>query len=66
METFSHLVNKAALGGFLSGYKVRCRGREELQITHLLWFEALSGMCINLETSSIMPVGETEDPEMLT
>ena len=47
METFSHLVNKAALGGFLAGYKVRGRGGEELQITHLLWFEVLFGMCIN-------------------
>ena len=26
MEAFSTLVNKAALGGFLSGYKVKGRG----------------------------------------
>ena len=31
----------------------------------LLWFEAISGLSINLEKSLIMPVGNVEDLEIL-
>lgn len=31
----------------------------------LLWFEALSGLNINLGRSSIMPVGDVKDEELL-
>ena len=70
------------MGGFLSGYKIKGRGRGEMLVTHLLFaddtlvfcyssrdqmmylkwilllFEALSGMWINLEKSSIVPMGD--------
>ena len=37
MEVFSILVDKAALGGFLSGYTITNRRGEAMQITHLLF-----------------------------
>ena len=37
MEIFSILVDKAAYGGFLLGFKIADRFDEELQITHLLF-----------------------------
>ena len=84
MEVFSTLIDGVAVGGFLTGYKVRGRYGEDLKITHLLfaddtlvfcqdstelmiflrwilvWFEALSGLKINLDKSSILPMGDGE------
>ena len=89
MEALSILINKMVEGGFLSGYKLRDRGGNEVQVSHLLfaddtqvfcedsrdkimylswvllWFEALSGMRINLDKSSILPVGDEENPDLL-
>ena len=44
-----------------------CASRDQMMYLKwiLLMFEALSGMWINLEKSSIIPVGEVEDPETL-
>ena len=39
MEVFSNLVDKAALGGFLTGFNIVNRRGEEEQITHLLFAE---------------------------
>ena len=89
MEALSILINKMVEGGFLSGYKLRDRGGNEVQVSHLLfaddtqvfcedsrdqimylswvllWFESLSGMRINLDKSSILPVGDEENPDLL-
>ena len=88
IEVFLILINKAAGGGFLSGFSLRER-TGEVQVTHLLfeddtlafckdlreelvhlnwillWFEALSGMKINLSKIVILPVGSVENLECL-
>ena len=90
MEALSCLINKAVSGGFLSGCRVRGRGGNGVQVTHLLfaddtmvfceasleqmvflswilmWFEAISGLKINLDKSEIFPVGRVENVEDLT
>ena len=45
MEVFSILVDKAAFGGFLSGFKLVNRDGEELQITHLLYADDTLVFC---------------------
>ncbi|RVW14783.1 putative mitochondrial protein [Vitis vinifera] len=54
MEVLSALIRRAIEGDFISGY-----------ITHLswilFWFEAASGLRINLAKSEILPVGEVEE-----
>ena len=45
MEVFSILVDKAASGGFLSGFKLANRDGEELQITHLLYADDTLVFC---------------------
>ena len=89
METFSSLVNKVALGGFLSRHRVGGRGRGEMLISYLLFvddtlvfcgdsrdqmmylkwilllFEILFGQRINLDKSSMIPMGDVESPEVL-
>ena len=89
MEVFSNLVDKAASWGFLTGFNIANRQREEEHITHLLfvdntlvfyndtreqlaylswvllWFEAIPGLKINLEKSSILPVKTVENLEDL-
>ena len=89
MEVFSNLVDKAASGGFLTGFNIANRQGEEEQITHLLfvddtlvfcndtreqlaylswvllWFEAIFGLKINMEKSSILSVGIVENLEYL-
>ena len=89
MEALSLMIDKAAEGGFISGYVFKGRDNTEKQITHLLfaddtlvfckdtedqmthlcwilaWFEALSGLKINLEKSSLFPVGRVEDVDGL-
>ena len=88
MEVFSNLVDKAASGGFLTGFNIANKQGEE-QITHLLfaydtlvfcndtreqlaylswvllWFEAIYGLKINMEKSSILSVGIVENLEDL-
>ena len=73
MEALSCLINRAVSEGFLSSYRVRGRGGDEVQVTHflfvddtlvfceaspeqmvflswlLMWFEAISGLKINLD-----------------
>ena len=87
MEVFSNLVDKAASWGFLTGFNISNRQREDEHITPLLfvdntlvfyndtreqlaylswvllWFEAISGLKINLEKSSILPVKTVENLE---
>ena len=89
MEAFSLLMDRAAVGGFISSYKFEGRNDTERQITHLLfaddtlvfckdtedemvylswilaWFEAMSGLSINLDKSSLIPVGRVENVENL-
>ena len=88
MEAFSLLLDRAAKGGFISGYKFKGRNGTERQITHLFvadtfvsckdtkdqmaylswilaWFEALFGLRINLDKSSLLPVGRVEYEENL-
>ena len=59
MVQISHLL-------FADDTLVFCRDSKE-QMTHLcwilLWFEAFSGLNINLEKSCVMPVGNVEDIE---
>ena len=45
MEVFSILVDKAASGGFLSGFNLVSKGGEEMQITHLLFVEDTLVFC---------------------
>ena len=37
MEVLFRLIDKAVMGGFLSGYKLRNRVEEEITITHVLF-----------------------------
>ncbi|RVW74015.1 hypothetical protein CK203_055872 [Vitis vinifera] len=59
MEVLGVLIRRAVEGGFLSGD----------HLSHLswilFWFEAASGLKINLGKSEIIPVGEVEDIEEL-
>ena len=45
MEVFSILVDKAAFGGLLSGFKIADRLGEELQVTHLLFADDTLVFC---------------------
>ena len=45
MEVFSNLVDKAALGGFLTGFNIANRQGEEEQITHLLFADDTLVFC---------------------
>ena len=89
MEALLLMIDKAAEGGFISGYVFKGRDNTVKQITHLLfaddtlvfcndteeqmthlcwilaWFEALSGLKINLEKNSLLPVGRVEDVDGL-
>ena len=89
MEVFSCMLRRAISGGFLSGWRVRGRSGEGVQISHLLfaddtlvfceesldqmtniswllmWFEACSGLKINLEKSELILVGRVHDMEGL-
>ena len=89
MEALSLLIDKAAEGGYIFGYKFKGRNGTVSQITHLLfaddtlvfckdsedqmiflswilaWFEALSGLKINLEKSLLLPVGRVDGVERL-
>ena len=89
MEVLSVLIRKAVDGAFLSGCRIRGRGRMKMNISHLLfaddtivfceakkehltylswtlcWFEAASGLRINLAKSEIIPIGEVEEVEEL-
>ena len=44
MEAFSLLIDKAAVGGwgYLTGFKIRGRGGDEKQVTHLLFTDVKS------------------------
>ena len=85
VEVFSCLIKRVVDGGFLSGWRVKGRSEEGVQISHLLfvddtlvfcqasqdqltylswllmWFEAVSGLRINLEKSELIPVGRVEN-----
>ena len=37
MDALSRLIDKAVMGGFLSGYKLRNRVGEEITISHFLF-----------------------------
>ena len=45
MEVFSNLVDKAASGGFLTGFNIANRQGEEEQITHLLFADDTLVFC---------------------
>ena len=45
MEVFSTLIDRAIVGGFLTGYKVRIRHGEDLNITHLLFVDDTLVFC---------------------
>ena len=86
---FSILIDKAASGGFLSGFNLKGKNCEKVQVTHLLfaddtfvfykdsreqlvylnwilmWFEALSGLKINLSKSALVTMGSVENLESL-
>ncbi|RVW40207.1 hypothetical protein CK203_078389 [Vitis vinifera] len=59
MEVLSALLRRTVDGGFISGY----------HLTYLswilAWFEAASGLKINLAKSEVIPVGEVEDIDEL-
>ena len=85
MEALCCLVKRAVNGGFLTACKVRGRGGEGAQVSHLLfvddtlvfceysqdqmmylcwalmWFEAISGLRINLKKSELILVGCVEN-----
>ncbi|RVW28818.1 hypothetical protein CK203_096920 [Vitis vinifera] len=60
METLSHLLSRAKKGGFIDGFLVK--GRYDLVF---MWFEACSGLKINLEKSELIPVGDVPNLEEL-
>ena len=47
MEALSILINKVMEGGFLSGYKLRDRGGNEVQVSHLLFADDTLVFCEN-------------------
>ena len=49
METFSLLVDRAAEGGFISGYKFKGRNGTKRQITHLLFADDTLIFCEDME-----------------
>ncbi|RVX00219.1 putative ribonuclease H protein [Vitis vinifera] len=60
MEVLSALLRRAAVGGFFSG----CRKENMTFLSWILaWFEAASGLRINLAKSELIPVGEVEEIE---
>ena len=89
VDALSLMIDKAAEGGYISGYIFKERDNIVKQITHLhladdtlvfckdaeehmtylcwilAWFEALLGLNINLEKSSLLPVGKVDDVEGL-
>ncbi|RVX19375.1 putative ribonuclease H protein [Vitis vinifera] len=66
MEVFSSMMRRAISGGYLSGWKVS-GGRDEMTYLSwlLMWFEACSGLRINLEKSEMIPVGRVMNIEGL-
>ena len=89
MEVLSCLLRCAVNEGFLLAVKVRSRGSEGVQVSHLLfaddtlvfygaskdqllylswilmWFEAMSGLRINLDKSELISMGGVENTEAL-
>ena len=45
MEALSVLINKARMGGFWSGWRVRGRGGEVVEISHLLFADDTLVFC---------------------
>ncbi|RVX21268.1 putative ribonuclease H protein [Vitis vinifera] len=66
MEVFSSMMRRAISGGYLFGWKVS-GGRDEMTYLSwlLMWFEACSGLRINLEKSEMIPVGRVLNIEGL-
>jgi hypothetical protein len=88
METLSHLMDRATIGGYISGFAVGsgvdplvashllfvddtlifCNA-DQVQIAHLRavfsWFEAVSGLKVNLAKSEMVPVGVVPNLESL-
>ncbi|RVW50024.1 Retrovirus-related Pol polyprotein from transposon RE1 [Vitis vinifera] len=62
MEVLSTMISRAGEGGFISGSR-----REQLTNLSwiLAWFEAASGLRINLAKSVLIPVGEVDGMEEL-
>ena len=48
MEVYSALIEKAAIGGFLLGYRVMGRNGEEMNVTHLLFANDTLEFCQDL------------------
>ena len=89
MEVLSCLLRCAVNEGFLLAFKVRSRGSERVQASHLLfpddtlvfcgaskdqllylswilmWFEAMSGLRINLDKSELISMGGVENTKAL-
>ena len=80
METLSCLIKRAISKGYLTNCRVKRRGGEGVQLTHipyvndtlifyeawlLIWFEAIFGQKINLDKSEILLVGRVENLEKL-
>ncbi|WKA03334.1 hypothetical protein VitviT2T_021449 [Vitis vinifera] len=89
MEALNCLLKKAICGGFLSACQVKGRGREGVEVSHLLfaddtlifceageeqmtflcwvlmWFEAISGLKVNLDKSELILVGRVENVDDL-
>ena len=53
MEAFSLLVDRAAEGGFISGYKFKGRNATERQITHLLFVDDTLVFCKDTEDQMV-------------
>ena len=81
METLSRLIDRAVEGGYLASFKFKSRRGQEVGVTlifckdneeekaylswTLMWFEAAFGLRINMEKSSIIPVGRVDNVESL-
>ncbi|RVX22326.1 LINE-1 reverse transcriptase-like [Vitis vinifera] len=67
MEILDVLIRRAVEGGYLSGCNIRMANKD--QVSHLswilFWFEAASGLRMNLAKSEIIPVGEVEEIQEL-
>ncbi|RVX21330.1 hypothetical protein CK203_002101 [Vitis vinifera] len=63
MEALSCLINRAVRRGFLTGCKIRERGGNGIQVSHLLFVD--DTLSINLNKSEILPVGRVENVEVL-
>ena len=79
MEVFTRMLNPASSAGLISDFKVGCPSTSDDTIVFcendceqmvnlrcvLTWFQAVSGLKVNLAKSSILPIGSMDNIQLL-